>query len=116
RADHFGLPRFIAGLNVDLTHIPFHRVPLMMRPPYVVTIHDLASLFFDDATGMLHAAHVFRLKRGLERAARIITVSGATQRDVVNLVPQAADRVHLIYNAPDPQFLARRGGGLQSGD
>ena len=39
---------------------------------------------------------------------RIIAVSGATQRDVVNLVPDAADRVRLIYNAPDPQFLQRR--------
>jgi glycosyltransferase involved in cell wall biosynthesis len=108
RADHYGLPRLVARLRVDLTHIPFHRVPLMMRRPYVVTIHDLSSLFYDDATGMLHAARVFRLKRGLDRASRIIAVSGATQRDVVNLVPQAADRVRLIYNAPDPQFLERR--------
>jgi glycosyltransferase involved in cell wall biosynthesis len=107
RADHFGLPKLLNHLGVDLTHIPFHRVPLMMPQPYVVTIHDLASLFFDEATGMLHAARVFRLKRGLERAARIIAVSGATQRDVVNLAPQAADRVRLIYNAPDPQFLDR---------
>ncbi len=107
RADHFGLPQLLASLRVDLTHIPFHRVPLMMRPPYIVTIHDLSSLFYDDATGLLHAARVFRLKRGLERASRIIAVSGATQRDVVNLVPQAADRVRLIYNAPDPQFLGR---------
>jgi glycosyltransferase involved in cell wall biosynthesis len=107
RADHIGLPRLLSSLHVDLTHIPFHRVPLLMRRPYVVTIHDLSSLFYDDATGMLHAARVFRLKRGLERAARIIGVSGATQRDVINLVPTAANRVRLIYNAPDPQFLAR---------
>jgi glycosyltransferase involved in cell wall biosynthesis len=73
----------------------------------VVTIHDLSSVFYDDATGMMHALRVFRLKRGLDRAARIIAVSGATQRDVVNLVPPAADRVRLIYNAPDPQFLER---------
>jgi len=108
RADHFCLPRLLARLRVDLTHIPFHRVPLLMAQPYVVTIHDLSSLFYDDATGILHAARVFRLKRGLERATRIIAVSGATQRDVVNLAPRALDRVRLIYNAPDPQFLERR--------
>jgi glycosyltransferase involved in cell wall biosynthesis len=106
RADHFSLPHLLRRLRVDLTHIPFHRVPLLMAKPYVVTIHDLSSLFYDDATGMLHAAHVFRLKRGLERAGRVIAVSGATRRDVVNLVPPAADRVRLIYNAPDPQFIA----------
>ncbi len=108
RFDHIALPHLLRKLRVDLTHIPFHRVPLLMPQPYVVTIHDLSSLFYDDATGMLHEARVFRLKRGLERAARIIAVSGATQRDVVNLVPAAADRVRLIYNAPDPQFLGRR--------
>ena len=54
-----------------------------------VTIHDLSSLFYDDASGLLHAARVFRLRRGLERAGGIIAVSGATQRDVANLVPPA---------------------------
>ena len=107
RADHYSLPRLLGKLRVDLTHIPFHRVPLMMAKPYVVTIHDLSSLFYDEATGILHAARVFRLKRGLERASRVIAVSGATRRDVANLVPHAADRVRLIYNAPDPQFMGR---------
>jgi glycosyltransferase involved in cell wall biosynthesis len=91
-----------------VTHIPFHRVPLLLGKPYAVTIHDLSSLYFDDASGLLHAARGFRLRRGLERAGRIITVSGATQRDVMNLVPDAAARIRLIYNAPDPLFLERR--------
>lgn len=104
RIDHFALPRLLRSLRADLTHIPFHRVPLLLPRPYVVTIHDLSSLFFDEASGLLHEAHVFRLRRGLERADRIIAVSGATQRDVTNLVPSATDRVRLIYNAPDPQF------------
>ena len=104
RLDHLSLPRLLKSLDVDLTHIPFHRVPLFLPRPYIVTIHDLSSLFFDEASGLLHEAHVFRLRRGLERADRIIAVSGATQRDVINLAPSAADRVRLIYNAPDPQF------------
>jgi glycosyltransferase involved in cell wall biosynthesis len=108
RLDHFELPRLLNSLRVDLTHIPFHRVPLFMPRPYVVTVHDLGSLFFDDASGALHAARTLRLRRGLERAERIIAVSGATQRDVVNLVPDVEARVRLIYSAPDPQFLARR--------
>jgi hypothetical protein len=29
RLDHLALPRLIRRLKVDLTHIPFHRVPLM---------------------------------------------------------------------------------------
>ena len=107
RLDHIDLPRLLGRLRPDVTHIPFHRVPLLMPKPYLVTIHDLSSLFFDDASGMLHAARTFRLKRGLERAHRIVAVSGATQRDVTNLVPSTSERIRLIYNAPDPQFLER---------
>ena len=49
RMDHFELPRLIRRLRADVTHIPFHRVPLLLEKPYAVTIHDLSSLFFDDA-------------------------------------------------------------------
>ena len=108
RLDHLDFPRLLHGLRADVTHIPFHRVPLLMPKPYLVTVHDLSSLFFDDAKGLLHAARVFRLKRGLGRADRIIAVSGATQRDVANLVPAASSRTRLVYNAPDPQFMERR--------
>jgi glycosyltransferase involved in cell wall biosynthesis len=108
RLDHFTLPHLLRRLKADITHIPFHRVPLFMPQPYIVTVHDLGSLFFDDASGALHAARAFRLRRGLRRAERIIAVSGATQRDVVNLVPEVENRVRLIHNAPDPQFLERR--------
>lgn len=108
RVDHFGLPRLIRNLHVDVTHIPFHRVPLFLDKPYVVTIHDLSSIFYDESPRLLHAAHRFRLRRGLERASGIIAVSGATQRDVLNLVPQTADRIRRIYNAPDPIFVERR--------
>jgi glycosyltransferase involved in cell wall biosynthesis len=108
RLDNFALPRLIRNLKVKLTHIPMHRVPLFLPRPYVVTIHDLSSLFYDEAKRALHEAHVFKLRRGLERAARIIAVSGATQRDVSELAPRAASRTRLIYNAPDPVFLERK--------
>ncbi len=111
RLDHLMLPWLLYKLGPDVMHIPFHRVPLLIPKPYVVTIHDLSSLFYDEASGLLHQAHIFRLKKGLERAERIIAVSGATQRDVVNLVPEAASRIQLIYNAPDPKFAQ---GGLPS--
>jgi glycosyltransferase involved in cell wall biosynthesis len=107
RLDHIALPRLIRRLRADVTHVPFHRVPLLLERPYAVTIHDLSSLFYDDAEGFLHGARTFRLRRGLERAGGIIAVSGATRRDILNLVPDASERIRLIYNAPDPLFLGR---------
>jgi glycosyltransferase involved in cell wall biosynthesis len=107
RIDHFELPRLIHRLRADVTHVPFHRIPLLLEKPYAVTIHDLSSLFFDDAKGFLHEARTFRLRRGLERAGGIIAVSGATRRDIMTLVPTVSERIRLIYNAPDPLFLRR---------
>src|ERR1035438_2077057 len=52
RSDASGLdnvlfPEYLRGLAPDLVHIPHNRVPLLMIRPYVATVHDLASLFFD---------------------------------------------------------------------
>lgn len=115
RVDHIALPRLIHSLNADVTHIPFHRVPLFLGKPYAVTIHDLSSIFYDDSSPWMHAAHRFRLRHGLERADGIIAVSGATQRDVLSLCPETAPRVRLIYNAPDPQFVRRPAGASADG-
>ncbi len=61
RLDHLALPRLIRKLRADVTHIPFHRVPLFLDKPYAVTIHDLSSLFYDDAWATLHDIRRFRL-------------------------------------------------------
>src|ERR1043165_9171294 len=45
--DHLVFPMFLRGLRPDLVHIPLNRVPLFMIRPYVVTIHDMANLFFE---------------------------------------------------------------------
>ena len=34
------------GLAPDLVHLPLNDVPLFMRNPYVVTIHDMSSFLF----------------------------------------------------------------------
>ncbi len=104
RWDHVALPRLVRRLGVQLTHIPFHRVPLFLPRPYVVTIHDLSTVFYDDAIEPLHQARLFRLRRGLARAARIIAVSGSTKTAIARFLPDAADRLCLIYNAPDRVF------------
>lgn len=104
RSDDFSLPRLIRRLGVDLTHIPLHRVPLFMPRPYVVTVHDLSTVFYDDAPQPLHLARLFRLRRGTFRAARIIAVSGSTRDGIVRFFPEVSGRIRLIYNAPDQAF------------
>src|SRR5436190_3856542 len=106
--DNLALPVFVRQYHADLVHIPLNRVPLAMPRPYVVTIHDMASLLFDKSSGMRTNLHRYRFRRGLQRAACVIAVSEATRRDVLDEVGIANDRVRVVYNAPDPQFFAHR--------
>jgi glycosyltransferase involved in cell wall biosynthesis len=103
--DHVAFPTYLHGLHADLVHIPLNRVPIFMLRPYVVTIHDMANLFFEEETGNLRMQlRRFRFRRGLTRANRVIAVSDATRRDVVNHMRVAPERVRRVYNAPDPGF------------
>jgi glycosyltransferase involved in cell wall biosynthesis len=79
-----------------------------MIEPYVVTIHDMANLFFEDDTSKLRM-HLrrYRFGRGLRRAARVIAVSEATKRDVEDQMGVPAHRITRVYNAPDPGFFTR---------
>jgi glycosyltransferase involved in cell wall biosynthesis len=103
--DHVAFPMYLHGLHPDLIHIPLNRVPMLMLRPYVVTIHDMANLFFEEEPGPLRM-HLrrFRFRRGLTRANRVIAVSDATRRDVESLMGVPPERVRRVYNAPDPGF------------
>jgi glycosyltransferase involved in cell wall biosynthesis len=81
-------------------------VPLLMIRPYVVTIHDLANLFFEqEASRLRMQLRRFRFRRGLERAERVIAVSDATKRDCQSMLGIPPERIVRVYNAPDPGFL-----------
>ena len=106
--DHVAFPIFLRGLSPDLVHIPLNRVPLLMIRPYVVTIHDMANLFFEEETSNFRMElRRYRFGRGLQRAARVISVSEATKRDVERQMGVPSNRITRVYNAPDPAFYER---------
>jgi glycosyltransferase involved in cell wall biosynthesis len=105
--DHLAFPAFLHGLSPDLVHIPLNRVPLLMPRPYVVTIHDMTSLLFEERKHSEFRMQLrrFRYRRGLQRAQCVIAVSDATRRDVEGMMDVPPERIRLVYNAPDPGFL-----------
>jgi len=105
RLEHFFLPIFLGRLKPDLIHFPTNRVPLLLRRRYVVTVHDMSTLLFSSDSGLWTNIRRFRFRRGLLRAAKVITVSAATSRDVRNILSIPADRIQIVYNAPAPEFF-----------
>ena len=109
--DNVLFPMFLRGLSPDLVHIPLNRVPLLMIQPYVVTVHDLANLFFEweEHSKLRIQLRRFRLIRGLKRASRVIAVSEATRRDVEELAEWRRTPAHWSTTRPTPEFLAQNG-------
>ena len=104
--DHAAFPSFLRRLSPSLTHIPLNRVPLLMPRPYVVTIHDMASLLFGEEPSTFRMqVRRFLFRRGLHRASRVIAVSEATKRDVEEILGVPPERIRRVYNAADPAFL-----------
>ncbi|MBL8295857.1 MAG: glycosyltransferase family 4 protein [Bryobacterales bacterium] len=101
--DHIAFPAFLRRLGGNLCHIPLNRVPWFMPRPYVVTVHDMSRQLFA-GTGWRNQLSLYRSRRGLMRAAKVIAVSGATRRNAENVLGIPHDHVRRIYNAPDPRF------------
>ena len=103
--NHVAFPLFLHRLRPSVAHIPLSQAPLLMMDPYVVTVHDMASLLFAGEGGARMQARRFVLRRGLLRAKRIMAVSEATRRDVHDALGIPAENIRLAYNAPNPDFF-----------
>ena len=106
-AEEIAFPLFLRRFSANVYHIPLNRVPFFMPKPYVVTVHDMASLLFSEESGMRMNIRRYRFRRGLLRAGKILAVSAATRRDMVQTLAIPGDRVRLVYSAPAPEFFRR---------
>jgi len=106
-AGNIAFPLFLRRFSADVHHIPLNRIPFFMPRPYVVTIHDMASLLFSEKVGVRINFRRYRFRRGLLKAAKVMAVSAATRRDVVQTLGIPAERVRLVYSAPAPEFFRR---------
>jgi glycosyltransferase involved in cell wall biosynthesis len=102
--DHIAFPLLARRLRPDLSHIPLAYVPWLMPRPYVVTVHDLSSLVFEDVGGWRGELQRMAMRRGMERANTVMAVSESTRHDVVSLLGIRPERVQRIYGAVDPCF------------
>lgn len=101
-------PRFLKQFRAHLYHIPLNSVAWWMPHPYVVTIHDMSSLLFPALKDIRHTWQEERYRRGALRAARVITVSHSTRRDIEQVLHIPGERIRTIYSAPDPAFACPR--------
>ncbi len=94
--------------RLDLFHATHYVLPPLFRSRAVVTIHDIIHVLYPQFLPS-RAAHFYArvmIRRALERAGRIITVSYNTKRDLIDYFRVEGSRIEVIYNGVSPAFRA----------
>lgn len=108
-----GLPLSGLAHRLHVFHGPLNVVPLAMRTPKVVTVHDLAFLRFPDQLPRGRRAYMVAATRFSARTAdRIIAVSRNTADDLVQWLDLPEDRIVVIPEAPSPRIQRVTGTSL----
>lgn len=110
-------PRRLREIGADVVHIPSYRRILARPPcPQVVTVHDCAAFHVRgkyDAARMAYGRHV--VPRLAKRAARLLTVSHATARDVEKFFRRPANEIRVVWNGIDHRrFRPALGGEVEA--
>lgn len=118
------MPRFFRDANLDLVHIPYHTPPIFYPGPMVLTIHDLTILHFSTGKATTLPWVLYMLKRlgywielriGLWKAKKIIAVSQATKREIMDHFRVPSERIVVTYEGIDRSLSKTTGKRIVSG-
>ena len=97
------LPYAMRKEKYDVVHVPGHRMPLHKRHKTVITIFDLAYIYFRDCFKPMHYARLkYFTERSLSKADRIIAISESTKQDIVREYHINPDKINVVYLGVDP--------------
>lgn len=110
-----GLPLSGLAHQLDVFHGPLNVLPMAMRTPKVVTVHDLAFLRYPEQLPRARRAYMVAATRLSARTAdRIIAVSGNTADDLMHWLDLPAERIVVIPEAPSPRIRQVTGTSLDA--
>ena len=102
--EDYQLSRWL-GSQDDIIHLPnqnFARYALLVKNPYIVTVHDLIRFSLGFAKETITEKILLKLDiRGIKRASHIIAVSQTTRKDMITHLKIPDDRISVIYNGLD---------------
>jgi len=105
-SEQLKFPTIINRENLDLMHFPYFSVPIFYNRAYVVTIHDLILHHFPTGQASTHSPMVYGAKllfyryivnRAAQKSKKIITVSRATKREIVEDLKTDENKIVVTY-------------------
>lgn len=103
--EHILVSHLINKINFQLFHSPHYVVPIFIKCPTIVTIHDVIHLFYPSKGFLQKFIAKFLMKIAITKSYKIITVSNKSKIDIVKFFPNASDKIITIYNGVDESFL-----------
>jgi glycosyltransferase involved in cell wall biosynthesis len=102
----WGMGRAIARAGLDLFHAPHFVLPWTSCPS-IATIHDVILAHFPPPQpgGSLYYARMMR--RALRKSVRVLTVSEAAKRSIVETFPCDPGKITVTPNGIEPIFFER---------
>ncbi len=102
----------VARRRLDAFFFPTHLTffPMIRRVPTVIGIHDATAALYPELIFPSRRARFFwtiKERLALAQAARVVTVSESARREIAAKLRYAADRIHVIPEAPAPHFTPR---------
>jgi glycosyltransferase involved in cell wall biosynthesis len=99
------LTRAAKEARADVLHCPTMRAPMRSKIPLVVTIHDVAVLRHPEAfNGWTRRYSARALPRVVEAASAIVVGSAFSRDELIDVLPAAESKVHVIPYGVGPPF------------
>jgi glycosyltransferase involved in cell wall biosynthesis len=104
--EQLSIPWALLRIRPALLHEPHYVLPPLVTCRSVVTIHDCIHLRFPQYLPNRAALTYARAQMGsaARRSDRILTVSEASKRDILEYFDVPPDKIAVIYNAIDEHF------------
>jgi len=121
-AEQLVMPFVLYKERLDLVHFPYFNVPIFYFRRYIVTIHDLTHLHFDTGRASTLPHSVYKLKRlgmkivlskAIRRAEKVIAVSEATKKEIVDHFGVDSKKIKVIYEGVDDKIIKAGGEDLK---
>ena len=95
---------------LDLVHFPYFSVPILYNKPFVITIHDLIINHFPTGKASTlplpvyyakRLAYNYILKQAAKKSQRVISVSEATKKEIIQHLKVPEKKITVTYEGFD---------------
>lgn len=112
-AEQRRFPKMIEKEHLDLMHFPYFSLPIWYTGKFVLTIHDLILHHFPTGKAstkswltykLKHQGYKYIIAQAVKKAAKIIAVSEATKKEIVEHLHVSDKKVVVTYEGVDAKI------------